>query len=362
MSQTLTARDVPASEAKSGSRRRLRLIRSSLMLGGGIAVVAGAGWFWLSGGRYVSIENAYVRADKVAISTDVSGIIASVPVREGQEVKAGAVLFKLADRKFQIALESAQAELAQTALQLEAAKKDYDRMLKDVAAKQAQVAADQARYDRAAGLVNRGDVSRQTYDNARYQLVADQQSLAASELAAQVQLAKLGGDPATPITTMPAYLKARAGVAEADRELDHATVRAPFDGVVTGVANAQPGLYLAASNSAFGLVSTDHVWIEANPKETELTWVKPGDPATVAVDTYPGRTWHGTVESIAPASGSEFSILPAQNSSGNWVKVVQRIGMRIRIEQNRNDPPLRAGMSVEAEVDTGHTRSLRDLF
>ncbi len=129
---------------------------------------------------------------------------------------------------------------------------------------------------------------------------------------------------------MPAYLKAKAAVAEAQRQLDHATVRAPMDGIVTGVSAAQPGLYLAASNAAFGLVSTDHVWVEANPKETELTYVKPGDPVDVTVDTYPGRTWHGTVDSIAPASGSEFSILPAQNSSGNWVKVVQRITVRIQ--------------------------------
>jgi membrane fusion protein (multidrug efflux system) len=235
-------------------------------------------------------------------------------------------------------------------------------MLKDVAAKQAQVASDQARFDRAAGLVNRGDVSRQSYDDARYQLAADQQSLASAQVAAQVQLAKLGGNPDAPVSGMPSFLKAEAAVAEAQRELDHATIRAPFDGVVTGVANAQPGLYLAASNPAFGLVSTDHVWVEANPKETELTWVKPGDPTDVTVDTYPGRTWHGTVDSIAPASGSEFSILPAQTSSGNWVKVVQRISMRIRLERKPDSPPLRAGMSVEAEVDTGHSRSLHDLF
>jgi membrane fusion protein, multidrug efflux system len=161
---------------------------------------------------------------------------------------------------------------------------------------------------------------------------------------------------------MPSYLKAQAAVDEAQRQLDHSVVRAPMDGVATGVSAAQPGMYLAASTGAFGLVSTEHMWIEANPKETELTYVRLGDPVAVTVDTYPGRTWQGTVDSIAPASGSEFSILPAQNSSGNWVKVVQRIPLRVRIDRKPEDPPLRAGMSVEADIDTGHVRTLRDLF
>ena len=365
MSQAVTARDIPATQDQDSAKpatRRSRLLRPLLMLGGILAIALGAGYFWLTGGRVVSIDNAYIRADKLVLSTDVSGIIAEVPVKEGQAVKKGDVLFRLDDRQFRIALQSAQADLAQTALQLEAAKRDYDRMLKDVAQKQAQVAMDQARYDRAAGLVGRGDVPRQTYDDARFQLAADQQALSSSQVAAQVQLAKLGGDASAPVTTMPSYLKAQAAVAEAQRQLDHTVVRAPMDGMVTGVSAAQPGLYLAASNAAFGLVSTDNVWVDANPKETDLTWVRLGNPVTVTVDTYPGRIWHGAVDSIAPASGSEFSILPAQNSSGNWVKVVQRIGMRIRLERQPEDPPLRAGMSVEANVDTGHTRSLQDLF
>jgi membrane fusion protein (multidrug efflux system) len=365
MSQALTARDVPATDVKQrpvAAKRRSRLLRPLLMLGGIAAVAVGAGYFWLHGGRIVSVDNAYIRADKLVLSTDVAGIIAEIPVKEGQPVNKGDVLFRLDDRQFRIALQSAQADLAQTALQLEASKRDYDRMLKDVAQKQAQVNADQARFDRTAGLVGRGDVSRQAYDDARFQLAADQHAVSSAQVTAQVQLAKLGGDATAPVTNMPSYLKAAAAVAEAQRQLDHTVVRAPMNGVVTGVSTAQPGLYLAASNAAFGLVSTDNVWVEANPKETELTWVKPGDPVHVTVDTYPGRVWDGAVDSIAPASGSEFSILPAQNSSGNWVKVVQRITMRVRLERKPGDPPLRAGMSVEAEIDTGHTRSLHDLF
>ena len=362
MSQAVTARNVPIAPSKSTGRPRRRGLRPVLMLGGIAIVIVASFYLWLNGGRYVSVDNAYVRADKIALATDVSGIIAKVPVKEGQKVRAGEIMFQLDDRKFRIALRSADADLAETGLQLESAKRDYERMLRDVAAKQAQVAADQARFDRAAGLVSRGDVSRQAYDDARYQLAANREAVASAEVAAQVQLAKLGGDPNAAVSSMPAFLKAKAAVDEAQRKLDHATLRALMDGIVTGVANAQPGLYLAASNAAFGLVSTDNVWVEANPKETELTYVKLGDPVDVTVDAYPGRKWHGEVDSIAPASGSEFSILPAQNSSGNWVKVVQRITVRVRLDRNPDDPPLRAGMSVETDIDTGHTRSLHDLF
>ena len=381
MSQAITPRDIaardisdarPAADAKpagakptigsSGAPARRRWLRPLLMLGGIAVVGAGSLGLWLHGGRHVSIDNAYIRADKVSLATDVSGLVAEVPVREGQEVRKGDVLFRLDDRQFRIALDSARANLAQTGLQLEAMKRDYERMLRDVAGKAAQVQADQARFDRANGLVGRGDVARSTYDDARFQLQADQQGYESAKVAAQVQLARLGGDANAAPETMPAYKQVQAQVDEAQRQLDHAAVHAPMDGVVTGVDAVSPGTYLAASTAAFGLVSSESVWVEANPKETELTWVRPGDTVAVTVDTYPGRTWTGTVGSIAPASGGEFSILPAQNSSGNWVKVVQRIPIRIQLQTKPGDLPLRSGMSVEADVDTGHTRNLHDLL
>ena len=363
-----TARDLPAPPASAppisegAARRRRRMLRLALMIGGVAVAAVGSLVFWLNGGRHVSIDNAYIRADKLVVSTDVSGLVAEVRVREGQQVHRGDVLFRLDDRQYRIALDGAEANLAETRLQMEAMRRDYERMLRDVAAKRAQVAMNQARFDRANGLVHRGDVSRQAYDDIRYQLEADQQTYESAKAAAQVQLARLGGDIGAELTGLPAYKLAEARVDEARRQLEHATVAAPMDGVVTGVDNLQPGQFLSASAGAFGLVSTSQVWVAANPKETELTRVKPGDPVRVTVDTYPGRSWAGTVESIAPASGSAFSILPAQNSSGNWVKVVQRIPVRIRVQRQAGDPPLREGMSVEATIDTGHTRTLRDLY
>ncbi len=170
------------------------------------------------------------------------------------------------------------------------------------------------------------------------------------------------------VETHPQYLQGKAAVDEAQRQYDHAVVRAPFGGVVTEVDSLQPGLYLVAATAALtnqgavGLVSNDKVWIDANLKETDLADVKPGDEADVTVDAYPGRIWKGRVESIAPASGSEFSILPAQNASGNWVKVVQRVPVRVVVEAKPDDPPLRSGMSVVVDIDTGHSRKLSEIL
>ncbi|HEY2616947.1 MAG TPA: HlyD family secretion protein, partial [Acetobacteraceae bacterium] len=318
--------------------------------------------YWISGGRYVSIDDAYVRAAKESLATDISGTVASVPVHEGQRVKKGEVVLRIDPRQFQFAVDGARANLGSIASSLNAMKLDYQRLLREVDVKQAQVQSDQANFERFANLVKSGGVTRAEYDNMRFQLAANQQGVTALKTMAEVQLAKLQGNPDVDVTLMPEYLQAKARLDEAQRQLNDTVIRAPFDGIVTQVDTVQPGMYLAASTAAFGIVSTEDVWIEANPKETELTWVKPGDAVSVWVDTYPGRPWQGVVSSIAPNSGSEFSVLPAQNTSGNWVKVVQRIPVRIKVERKAGDPELRAGMSVEAEIDTGHRRTLADLF
>lgn len=356
------ARETTLEPSRATARYRRRMLRPVLMLGGVLVVIAASLIYWVNGGRYVSIDNAYVRAAKLAISTDVSGIVQEVDVKEGQRVEKGDVLFRLDPRPFQIALDGARANLAQTALTIDAAKRDYQRMLRDVDAKQAQVQADQAAFDRYAKLVKGGSVTRADYDDARFKLASNEAQVQSLKELAQVQLARLGGNPDVKPSALPQYQEAEAKVAEAQRQLDHTVVRAPFAGVVTQVGQLQPGQYLAAATAAFGLVSTDNVWIEASPKETDLTYVKPGDRVRVTVDTYPGRDWSGVVQSIAPNSGSEFSVLPAQNASGNWVKVVQRIPLRVNVERHQGDPELRAGMSVEVEIDTGHVRHFSDLF
>src|SRR5947209_6265896 len=327
---------------------RKRTVRAVLMLGGILIVLVAALTFWLRSGRYVSADDAYVRAAKLMVSTDVSGIVTEVAVREGQQVTAGDVLFRIDPKQFQIAVDSAKAALAQTMLSIEAMKQDYKRVLEDIQAQQSQVDLDQANFDRYAVLVRSDSISKANYDQAKFTLAADKRKLESLKQQAQVQLARLGGNPDVAVTEHPQYQQAKAQVDEAQRQLDHTVVRAPFNGIVTQVDALQPGTYLVSQTAALtntgavGLVSTDNVWIDAHIKETDLTYVKPGDPVGIFVDTYPGRVWSGTVESISPASGAEFSILPAQNASGNWVKVVQRISVRIRVERKPGDPIPRA--------------------
>jgi membrane fusion protein (multidrug efflux system) len=367
MSQTTITAPAPRVSDRvtdAPSRRRLArgAVRPILMLGGIVAIISGAGYYWITGGRVVSIDDAYVRAAKEVISTDVSGIVASVPVHEGQRVTKGEVLLRLDPRPFEIALAGATANRNGMVSTLNAMKLDYKRMLREVDVKQAQLESNQANFDRYAGLIKSGGVTRADYDNARYLVIADRQSVEALKVSAAMQLARLGGDAECDVHTMNEYLQAQARVDEARRQLDHTVIYAPFDGIVTQVETVQPGMYLAAATAAFGLVSRDNVWIEANPKETELTYVKRGDPVDVTVDTYPNLVWACRVESIAPNSGSEFSVLPAQNTSGNWVKVVQRVPVRIGCDRKPDDPEFRAGMSVVADIDTSHHRSWRDLF
>lgn len=349
---------MPAATAPS-RRRRLRRI---LMLGGVLAVAAGAGAVWLGGGRFAGTDDAYVQADKLLLSTDVAGIVRRITVREGDPVEAGQVLVRLDPAPFAYAEQQAAAQLMQTGLTLKAMQADYRRIQRDIAAQDAAVQLAQATYQRAAQIVNSGAVTRAAFDQARFGLAQAQQQLESLRVQAQVQLAKLGGEADTPVEQHPDYRAAQARLSEAQRQLDHTALRAPFAGIVTQVSSLQPGQYLGAATPAFALVSTGHVWVDALPKETDLTHVKPGDPATITVDTYPGVTWAGSVESISPASGSTFSVLPAQNASGNWVKVVQRIPVRIRVEEPTGGPQLRAGMSAVVSIDTGHERHLRDLI
>ncbi|MGO9698564.1 MAG: HlyD family secretion protein [Xanthobacteraceae bacterium] len=336
-------------------RERIRWVLFALLP---LALIAGGYWYF-TGGQVMSTDDAYVNAEKVGISTDVSGIVQEVAVKDNEHVAAGQVLYRLDPRQFQIALDNAKANLAQIALTIESMKQDYKRMVSDAAAQQAQVDLDQTNYDRAAMLLKSGTATQAVFDQAQYTLQNDKSKLAALREQSQVQLAKLGGHPDIVVSEHPQYRQAQAQVDEAQRQLDHTVVTAPFAGIVTDVPSIAPGKYLAASTTAFFLVDNDHVWVDATPKETELTYVRPGQPVAVTVDTFPDLEWHGVVESVSPAAAQEFALLPAQNTSGNWVKVVQRVPMRVRLDNSdKTLPPLRAGMSVVVDVDTGHARGL----
>jgi membrane fusion protein (multidrug efflux system) len=348
--------------------RRHPSLRTLLMAAGIFAVVIGSATVWLRGERYASTDDALIQAARLLVTTDVSGLVSSVDVREGQAVKAGDLLFQIDPLAFQIAFDNANANLHETALMVESTKADYKVTLSDVDAQQAQVALDQVTFDRQASLLPSNTVSQAVYDQARYTLQLDKSKLVSLQQQAQVQLAKLDGNPDIAVNEHPLYRQAKAQVDEAQRQLNHASVRAPFSGVVTQVDALQPGTFLVAQTAALtetgavALVSDDRIWVTAQMKETDLSYVKPGNRVKISVDTYPGQTWSGVVQAISPASSSEFSVLPPENTSGNWVKVVQRIPVRIGIEQKPDAQILRSGMSVYVDIDTGHRRTLSDLF
>jgi membrane fusion protein, multidrug efflux system len=345
----------PAKTPQSPARRRVRWALFALLP---LALIAGGYWY-VTGGQVMSMDDAYVQADKVGVSTDVSGIVSQVDVTENQHVDAGQVLYRLDDLPFRLALQRAEAQLGMVRNSLDALKANYRDMQTQIKLGQNDVEYFGTESGRQQNLLSAHIASQSTYDTARRNLQNAQQKLASLNQQLAAVAANLNGDPDGPVEQNPRYLDALAQRHEAARQLSHTVVKAPFAGIVTNVPSIAPGKYLQASTTAFYLVATDHVWVDANPKETELTNVRVGQPAVVSVDTYPDRQWAGTVESISPAAAQEFSLLPAQNTSGNWVKVVQRIPMRVRVDtSDKSLPPLRAGMSVEVDVDTGHARGL----
>jgi membrane fusion protein (multidrug efflux system) len=346
----------PPEKASQSPRRRW--VRWALFALLPLALIAGAYWY-VSGGQVMSTDDAYVEADKVGISTDVSGIVKEIDVSNNQEVAAGQALFRMDDLPFRLALERAEAQVGNVRNDLSALKANYGDMEAQIKQAQYDVEYYDREFHRQQDLASKNVASQQTFDLARHNLQNAQQKLASLTQQLAAIAANLNGDPSIPVEQHPRYRDAVAQRDEAARQLDHTVVKAPFAGIVTNVPAIAPGKYLQASMTAFYLVATDHLWVDATPKETELTYVRTGQSVTVTVDTYPDAEWHGTIESISPAAAQEFSLLPAQNTSGNWVKVVQRIPMRVRVDtSDKNLPPLRAGMSVEVDVDTGHTRGL----
>jgi membrane fusion protein, multidrug efflux system len=353
------AEDVPHSALRNTRRHApRRYLRTGLFVLLPILLIGGV-YRYIIGGQVMSTDDAYAEADKVGVSTDVSGIVKDVDVTENQHVTVGQVLYRLDDAPFQFALGRATAQVGSVKNALNAVKANYRDMQAQIQQAQHDIEYYATELHRQQDLLNAHVASQSTFDMARRNLQNAQGRLASLTQQLAAIAANLNGDPDGPVEQNPRYVDAVAQRGEAARQLAHTVIRAPFAGIVTNVPSIAPGKYLAASTTAFYLVATDHVWVDASPKETELTYVLPGQPVTVTVDTYPDAEWKGTVESISPAASEEFSLLPAQNTSGNWVKVVQRIPMRVRVDTGDSDlPPLRAGMSVEVDVDTGHARGL----
>ncbi len=356
------AADREAPVAARPSRPLRQRLRLPLMLLGPVAVLVAAGWWYLTSGRYVATDDAYVQAARVQISNDISGRVIDVAVHNNERVNKGQVLFRIDPRPFQIAVEQAKARLAAARLQIAAMKATYREKVSTANAMAATLAYRQRERDRQQQLMARGFASQQQFDQAEQAFEVARAQLAADQHDVAIALANLDGNPDLPVDQHPSVEEAQAALDQAELNLSYTVVRAPENGIVTKVDQLQPGDWVqgvntgAAPTTLFYLVSTDRIWVEANFKETELTQMRPGQQATVEIDTYPDEVFHATVESLSPGTGLTFSLLPPENATGNWVKVVQRLPVRLAIDNPDPSRPLHAGLSAYVDVDTHYRR------
>ena len=314
--------------------------------------------FYLTGGRYVSTDDAYIQSARVDISANISARLDAMYVHDNQVVTKGTVLFRLDPRRFAVAVREAEAQLAAARLRVQSLQASYRERLADQTAAQDTLTFQQREYDRQVKLAQAGISSGAQLEQSEHDLAATRQKLAAAREESASAFADLNGDPNASPESQPMVKQAAAALDRANLELSDTVVRAPIDGIVTKVEQVQVGDYVQAAAPLFALVSTKDVWLEANFKETDLTNIKPGQTASFSLDTYPEQTFTAQVESVSPGTGSSFSLLPPENSSGNWVKVVQRLPVRLSIASRPENMSLNAGMSAVVTVDTGRQHSL----
>jgi membrane fusion protein, multidrug efflux system len=339
-------------------RRNLRTIL--LIVVPAIAAVAGLG-FYLSGGRYISTDNAYVGAQKVLITPDISGKVGRIVIREGQHVAPGDILFEIDSEPFRLALAQAQAKLASVRVDLANLKANVKSLTTLAELSQKNVELKQRDVERKSALVAKNTGSQLDLDNAASATVTAQLMAQFTLQQKTSTLNQLLGNPDLPLEDFPAYRQAKAAVEQAERDLDHTVLRAPISGTATQVDNIQLGRFVMAGTPVFSVIDDTAPWVDANPKETDITYLQVGQTVSMDVDSFPGHTFHGTVATVSPGTGAQFSILPPQNASGNWVKVVQRVPVRIAFDRDQATGDLRSGMSVRVEIDTGRSRSLGKL-
>jgi len=314
-------------------------------------------YLYAAGGRYVSTDNAYVKANVIIISPEVSGRVTSVLVVDNQAVEANDVLLQLDSSPLEITLNRARAQMAVIRTELESLRADYGETVV-----QEQLAKDKVRYldrryKRQRKLLKQGLSSEEKHDEAKHDLQVARREVQIIEQRVQRVLAQLAGNERLPVDQHPRYLTAQTTYDQAAVDLKATTIRAPASGIVSNM-KLQVGEYAQAGKPVFSLIQNQPIWVEANLKETQLTHIQPGQQATIVVDAYPDKIWESVVSSIAPATGAEFSILPPQNASGNWVKVVQRIPINLVITDQAGGPQLRAGMTVSVRIDTRRKREL----
>jgi membrane fusion protein, multidrug efflux system len=321
-----------------------------------VAIVAGL-YIYAVGGREVETDNAYVKANIVPISAAVGGNVVEVLARDNQPVEADAVLFRIDPEPFRIAVTGAQAQMDVVRSDVQSLRAEYRATLQEAAETGSRIDFLLKQLARQEYLKEKGMSRGDTYDEARHNVEAARRRLESIREKTNRVLAGLSGNPNLPAERHPRYAEARAAFDAAMLELSRTEVRSPVAGVVSNM-RLRTGEFVQKGAPLFSLIESGPPWIEANYKETQLTHMQVGQAATVLADAYPDQEWSGAVEAIAPATGAEFAVLPPQNATGNWVKVVQRVPVRIKVEPAPGKPQLRAGMTVTVAVDTGHPRGL----
>lgn len=339
----------------------MRLMRPFLLAGIPALAVMGALLWWLWGGRYISTENAYVKADIVQVSSEVSGRVIEVFVKEHAVVKAGDPLLKLDPEPFNIALEKVEAELDQTRTQVEALRAQHAEAVAELKEAQSKISFFDAQYARQSQLKQRGVGFAFRFEEADANAATARDRVSVLRQKIERILVTLSGNPDLPADQHSLVREKLAMRDRAKLDLERTTVTASVGGVAVNV-KLLPGEQVRTATPLFAIVSDTRPWVEANFKETELTYVRPGQTATVVLDIYPDITWDAEVESISPATGAEFALLPPQNASGNWVKVVQRLPVRLRLLARPNEQALRAGMTATVKVDTKRERRITQIF
>jgi membrane fusion protein (multidrug efflux system) len=350
---------LPPPKARKWPPLRLRFI---LLVVVPVLVALGGLTLYLGGGRNITTDNAYVGAQKVLITPDVSGKIDRILVREGQRVAAGDPLFEIDRTPFNIAVTQAAARAATVRTDFANLKSNLAALERQIALARETVALKQNDVDRKSTLLASRAVSPADLDTSKATLVTVQSQLEQLTQQAAALRNQLLGNADLPIEDYPPYQLATAALDQAKRDLDHTLLRAPIAATATQVDAIQLGRYVTAGTPVFALVDDAHPWVDANPKETDITWLRVGQKVAIDVDTFPDHTFHGTVAAVSPGTGAQFAILPPQNASGNWVKVVQRVPVRVTFEPGEDLNRLRSGMSAYVSIDTGRRRSLATLL
>jgi membrane fusion protein (multidrug efflux system) len=353
-----TADQTPPEPATAKPTKALKeRLRRPLMLGLPILLAAFGVAYYLVEEPYVSTTDAFVRAAKITVNARVAGQAVDIAVRDNQRVRQGELLFQIDPEPYQIAVDQAEARLASSRLLIDGLKATYRQQQAELESAKASESYDEREYQRKKALVANDFTPREVFDQTETNLKVSRQRIASIEQQIANTVVALNGDPDIAVDRHPTVRAAKALLDRARLDLSYARVTAPDDGVVARVDDLQVGNFVNPGTAVFSLLSSHRIWVEANFRETGLTYMRPGQEATIKVDAYPDHVFKAHVVSMSPGTGSDFAVLPPENATGNWVKVVQRLPVRLEFDELDPNRPLFSGISVTPRVDTGHRRN-----